>query len=292
MNNIISILINGISVGAVYALIAVGFSLVFSILKFSNFAHGGLMSVAAYIGYFFAAYFKTNFVLTIILTIVATGFVGLFVELIGFRRIRKSNSAIIFYFVSSITVGMLLESVLTLINGTNFFVYPKFFDSSSFEIFGFIVSRLDVIILGVSIAVLLILLFVIKKTKLGLSIRAVALDANISCLMGINTNMVVMATFFIAGSLAGISGVLLGISYTVYPQLGQLVVKGFIASVLGGLGSLDGAVYGAFLLGIVEVILIMLLGSTLSPVLLFAIMLVFLMIRPQGIAGTLISEKA
>ena len=136
------------------------------------------------------------------------------------------------------------------------------------------------------------LVYVIQKTRLGRALRAVSFDRDTAQLMGIDSTRIIQLTFVISGLLAGVAGVFLGIKYTLYPTLGSLVVKGFIASVIGGLGSLTGAIIGAVLLGLTETILLSMLGSGYSTIATFAIMLVFLLVRPQGIAGSNIQEKA
>jgi branched-chain amino acid transport system permease protein len=143
-----------------------------------------------------------------------------------------------------------------------------------------------------SSAALALLLWVLYKTRIGLAIRALSFDVNTANLMGMDSNRVVLATFIASGILGGISGVFLGINYTLYPQLGQLIVKGFVASVIGGLGSITGAMIGAVLLGVVEVLLIGLVGAGIAPAFVFLIMLVFLLVRPRGIAGIIVQEKA
>ena len=288
----LGVIINGIAIGSVFAMIAVGFALIFNVMKFSNFAHGSLISVTAYIGFFAAKLLHTNFIITLLIAMIGGGLCGILVEFIGFRRLRKHKAPTIYYFISSITVGMLFQNILTIINGQNFYMYPNILPMYTFRVFGFALSILDIIMFAVSLIALLALLFVIKRTKAGLAIRAVALDHGTATLMGMNNTRVFMVAFFLAGALAGVGGVLLGISYTVYPTLGNLVIKGFIASVIGGLGSLGGAVAGAFLLGIVEVLLVMIFGASLAPALEFGLMLVLLILRPSGIAGVFVSEKA
>ena len=131
----------------------------------------------------------------------------------------------------------------------------------------------------------------VANTKAGKAMRAVSFDVNTAQLMGMDANRVVMMTFIAAGVLGGISGVFLGINYTLYPQLGQLITKGFIASVIGGLGSISGALMGAILLGVAEVFLIGLVGAGWVPVCLFGIMILFLLVRPRGISGVIVQEK-
>ena len=174
----------------------------------------------------------------------------------------------------------------------NFFNFPPFFSNPTINAGGLVISTSDAMMFGISAVTLLVLALVIQKTRLGRALRAVSFDRDTAQLMGINSTRIIQLTFVISGVLAGIAGVFLGVKYTLYPTLGSLVVKGFIASVIGGLGSLIGAVAGAVLLGVVETLLLSLLGSGYSTIATFAIMLVFLLIRPQGIAGSNVQEKA
>jgi branched-chain amino acid transport system permease protein len=287
-------LINGLSLGAVYSLIAVGFALVFNILKFSNFSQGGVLSVTAYVGFLIATGLNLGFLPTLVLTAIAGALLALGIERVAFRRLRRNKSPIIYYFVSSITMGILLENLITVFFSSNFYSYPRFFENPTFTIAGFTVAVLDVTMLGISAASLAILMFVLYRTVLGTAIRAISMDQDTSRLMGINVDLIIAATFVLVGIFGGLGGVFLGLKYTLYPQLGKLIVKGFVASVIGGLGNIFGAVVGAVFLGLMEVLLIGVpfIGSGLSPVVIFILLLVFLIVRPQGIAGILIKEKA
>ncbi len=288
----LQILINGLAIGAIYALIATGFALIFNILKFSNFSHGATMSAAAFLAYFAISGKNVGLVPTLIIAAVAGGLIALFGEFVGFRRILKNHSNSTYFFVSSITLGTLYEGLITIAAGTNFYNFPQFFKPPVINIGDFVLSTSDAIMFVVSAAALVILAFIIQKTKFGRAMRAVSFDRDTAQLMGINSTKVIQITFIISGVLAGIAGVFLGIKYTLYPTLGSLVVKGFIASVIGGLGSLTGAVIGAVLLGILETVLLSVLGSGYSTIATFAVMLLFLLIRPQGIAGSNVQEKA
>ncbi len=289
----------GLSLGAVYSLVAVGFALVFNILKFSNFSHGGVMSFTAYAGYLayimlFDGHISGSWMFLAIVTTAAVvgALTAIVIERVGFRRLRRNNAPVIYYFISSITLGILLENIITIFASSNFYSYPLFFSSNNIALFGTTFSVADVVTLLVSSGALIILLLVLYRSKLGLGVRTVSFDVNTASLMGIDPDLVVMATFAMSGALGGISGVFLGMNYSLYPQLGQLVVKGFVASVIGGLGSITGAVIGALLLGIVEVALIGVVGSGWMPACVFVIMLVFLLVRPRGIAGVIVQEKA
>ena len=287
----LQVLINGLATGSIYALIATGFALIFNVLKFSNFSHGATMTAAAFAAYFALAGKGLGLVPTLLVAALAGASIALFGEFVGFRRILKNHSSATYFFVSSITLGTLYEGLVTIKAGSNFFNFSGFFSKPTINI-GIVISTSDVIMFCISIVALLILGYVIQKTRLGRALRAVSFDRDTAQLMGIDSTRIIQLTFIISGALAGISGVFLGIKYTLYPTLGGLVVKGFIASVIGGLGSLPGAIIGAFLLGVVETMLLSILGSGYSTIATFAIMLVFLLLRPQGIAGSNVQEKA
>ncbi|HWR23654.1 MAG TPA: branched-chain amino acid ABC transporter permease [Feifaniaceae bacterium] len=288
------LIVNGISSGAVYALIAVGFALVFSVLKFSNFAHGGTISACA-----FVAYFVHNGLnhpplwVTILLTCLAGMVIAYLVDLLGYTRLRKNNSGSLFFFLSSVTFAILIEQILNVCFGSQMYAITGIFQNTAVEILGTTFSVLDMTILAAAIILLLVLILVIEKTRLGLAIRAVAISGRTSRLMGINSSLIVTVTLVIAGLLAGITGVMLGIKYSVFSSLGpSMMLKGFIASVIGGLGSLGGAIVAAILLGVVEIISVYYWGSEITPIILFSIMLIFLLIRPQGVSGRFSQDKA
>lgn len=284
--------VNGISLGAVYALIAVGFAMVFNVLKFSNFSHGGVLGTGAYLGYMAALYLKLPFILILLVGTFTGALVAVGVEFVAFRSIRKKRGQLVYFFVTSVTMLMLLEQILVIFFGASFYTYPTMISTTSFSLSGINFSVLYLVMMAVSILAFGILAWALKYTRIGIAIRAASNDMITTNLMGVNVDFIVMATFFVSGMLGGLSGVLLGMAYTLYPQIGQLVVKGFIACVLGGLGSIMGAAWGAVALAIVEVFLIATMGAGLSPVVIFAIMVAFLLIRPQGFAGVSFQEKA
>ena len=291
-------ILNGISLGSVYALIAVGFALIFNVLKFSNFSQGGVMTVTAYAGYVASRYLSDRldslvlFAAVLAAAAVSGAVIAAAVERLAFRRLRRTKSEPVYYFISSITMGILLENLITIYASSNFYSYPRFFTTSAVPLFGVNVAVTDMMMFALSIASLLALLFILHRTKIGLGIRAACFDVNTVQLMGMNPDFLVTTALMISGALGGVSGVFLGMNYTLYPQLGQMVVKGFVASVLGGLGSIHGAVIGAVLLGILEIFFISWVGAGWSPVFVFVVMLAFLLVRPRGIAGIVVQEKA
>lgn len=288
----LQILLNGLATGSIYALIATGFALIFNVLKFSNFSHGATMTAAAFAAYFLVSANGAGLAATLAVAGIAGAAIALFGEFVGFRRITLNHSSSTYFFVSSITLGTLYEGLVTVKVGSNFYNFPRFFTNPTVNLGGFVISTSDIMMFTISMVALIILAYVIQKTRLGRALRAVSFDRDTAQLMGIDSTRIIQLTFVFSGLLAGIAGVFLGIKYTLYPTLGSLVVKGFIASVIGGLGSLTGAVIGAVLLGVVETILLSVLGSGYSTIATFAIMLVFLLLRPQGIAGSNVQEKA
>ena len=291
---LLQLFISGISLGSVYALIAVGFAMVYSNMKFSNFAHGGMISACAYIGYYFQNAFTSPppIAVTILFTMACGVALALVIDFLAYRRIRRMQAHNLYYFLASITVAILIEQILNVFFGKNTYAYPAVFASTTYYIGGLRFSSIDTLILLVSLVILAILIVLINRTKIGLAIRTVAINPQASRLMGINSGVVIMSVFAIAGGLAGISGVLLGMRYSVYPSLGQsMMIKGFIASVFGGLGSLGGAIIAALGLGIVEMLLTYYFGALVSPIILFGIMLVFLAVRPEGIFGRFARDK-
>jgi len=289
------LIVNGISIGSVYALIGAGFALVFGVLKFSNFAHGGIVSACAFIGYFFQAAFKPAppFWVTVIFCCFAGMALTFLVDMLAFYRLRSNNSNSLFFFLSSVTVAILIEQLLTVNYGTMMISFPPIFKVTTVSLFGITFSKIDMTILAIAAVVLVLLILIIERTRIGPAIRAVAINARVSRLMGINSSLMVTGTLVIAGFLAGITGLMLGVKYSIFPALGpSMMLKGLIASVIGGLGSLSGTIFAATMLGIVEITCIYYWGSEITPVLLFGIMLLFLLVRPQGIAGRFAQDKA
>lgn len=285
--------INGLSLGAVYALIAVGFAMIFNVLKFSNFAHGGVLGISAYAGFIAATKFNLPLLPVILVGMVTGAITAVLVEFVAFRWIRIQKGQLVYFFVTSVTMLMLLEQILVIIFGASFESYPyTLIKVRVIDFLGLTVSVAYLLTLVCTIIAFAVLIYVLKKTKIGIAIRAASNDLTATSLMGINVNLVIIAAFIVSGMLGGLSGVLYGINASLSPQIGQVVVKGFIASVLGGLGSLTGVAVSAVVLGLIEVFLISTIGSGLSPVVIFMVMVVFLLVRPQGFAGVSFADKA
>ncbi|MCL1818986.1 MAG: branched-chain amino acid ABC transporter permease [Spirochaetaceae bacterium] len=285
-------LINGVSLGGVYALEAVGFGIIFNILKFSNFSHGGVVAICAYSGYFISTRITQNVWLALVLTTLLGALVGMLVEKLVFRPIRIQNKPLTYFFVNSITVAMLVQQFFSALWGRFYFPYPEFLEKTAFHFGDLIVSRTYLLMLGISAFILVALSLFLRKTRTGVAVRAASTDIYTPALMGVNTDFIISVTFAIAGMLAGLTGFFLGMTYSVTPFIGSLILKGIIASIIGGMGSLGGGIIAGILLGVVESLLIAEVGASITPIIIYSAIVVLLLVRPQGIAGKLISVKA
>jgi branched-chain amino acid transport system permease protein len=285
-------LINGVSIGSVYALMAVGYSLVYSIMNFSNFAHGGVIMVGAYIGFFALTSYNLPFPIAFITAALGAAALAILVERIAYNPLRKRNAPYLYFIISAMGASIFLENFVIATIGPNFKTYPKILAQNPFQLGNVALGRLDLLMFFISTVSLIALLFIIEKTKTGMAIKATAYNLRASALMGVNTDHVIFIVFGLGGGLAGIAGVLFGMKYTVYPQIGNITIKSFIAAVFGGLGSLSGAVIGAVLLGIIETITSGYISSQLRDLIAFGLLIFILVVRPMGIMGKTNEDKA
>jgi len=292
MSTVLQQVINGISIGGVYALIAVGYSLVYSVLKFSNFAHGGVLMLGSYFGFFALTWLGVPFWLALPLAMIGAGLLGVINERLAYRPIRMRNAPLLYLMISSLGASIFLENFTIVTVGPTFRTYPEVFPIAPFVLGGLSVGRLDVIIFVITAASLALLTWIIYGTQIGNAIRAMSYTMRVASLMGINLDMVVALGVFLAGASAGLGGVLFGIKYTVWPQMGILTMKAFIAAVVGGLGSLPGAVLGALVLGVTETFAAAFVSSAFRDLFSYALMILIILVRPAGLLGTITEEKA
>jgi branched-chain amino acid transport system permease protein len=284
-NILLQQIFNGISLGGVYALEAVGFGIIFNILKFSNFSHSGVVAITAYFGYFVSRHIYTHFLVTLIVTTLAGGIIGVIVEKLIFRPIRLKGAPLTLFLVNSITAAMLVQQFFAATLGDDYYPYPVFMKQTSINIGSITISKTYTLMLIISGLVLLLLTYVLKRTKVGIALRAASTDIRTPSLMGVNIDFVISVAFFIAGVLGGITGCLLGMTYSVDPFIGSMILKGIIAAIIGGMGSLGGGVVAGLLLGGAESLLIAEIGSSLTQIVIYSGIFVLLLIRPEGIAG-------
>ena len=292
MNVLIQQVINGLSIGSIYALMAVGYSLVYSILNFSNFAHGGVIMLGAYFGLYAVSLLGLPFLGALIVAALLAGLVAVVLEKVAYRPLRKRNAPPLYFIISAMGASIFLENLVIVTIGTTFRTYPQIISNEPFTFGSISVSRIDILMFVITAVSLAILMFIIEKTKVGLAIRACAYSARGSNLMGVNVNRIIFVIFLLGGILAGIAGMLFGMKYTVYPQIGVITNKSFVAAVFGGLGSLPGAVVGSILLGLIETFGAGYIASSYRDLIAFSLLIVVLVIKPSGLMGKVTEDKA
>lgn len=283
--------LNGISVGSMYALLAVGFALVYNILGIVNFSHGATITLGAYCAYWLSTYVHLRLEVAMVLAVVLAGLMSAATERITLRPLRRKGQPQIFFFIASLTVFNLVTAIVIYASRANITSYPASLVYGSIDIGDLIIPKLDALMLAIAILSLLGLSFVMFRTRIGLAIRCCSFDIKAARLMGVNPDVVLGATFALAGVLGGIGGALLGAKYAVYPEIGDMVYRAFFACMVGGLGSLSGAIYGGLLIGLIETLSNAYISAAISPAITFSLLVLLLLLRPQGIAGHLVEEK-
>jgi branched-chain amino acid transport system permease protein len=285
-------LINGISIGGIYALMATGYALIYSLLGFSNWAHGDVAMVGAYIGFLTLAAFNLPFWAVVLLAVIGAGVLSVLNERLAYRRIRKNNSPTMFLMIAAMGLSVVIQNAVMILVGPKFKTFPQIVPVKALDFAGLRIGVLDLISLAVAILAIAGLTLLISKTKFGLAVKACASNMVVANLLGINVDKYIMLVFFAAGSLAGVAGMLLGLKYTVYPQMGNIALKAFIASVFGGLGSVPGAIIGAVFIGVMEVMVSGYVNAGLRDLFTFSLLVAVLLVRPTGLMGKAVEDKA
>lgn len=292
MSQFLQQLINGLSIGSVYALMAVGYSLVYSIMNFSNFAHGGVIMLGAYFGYYYLTLMKIPFIVAFPLSAFTTCVLAVIIERGAYKPLRERKAPFLYFIISAMGASIFLENIVIATIGPTFKSYPEIFSRTPIKLGSASIGRIDLAMFAVSAICLALLVYFIDYTKIGKAIQATSYNIKASALMGINTDFVIIVVFALGGFFAGIAGVLFGMKYTVYPQIGIITNKSFIAAVFGGLGSLPGAVIGSILLGIIETLTSGYLSSQYRDLIAFALLITVLVIKPSGLMGKVTEDKA
>lgn len=284
-------IVNGISLGSIYALIALGYTMVYGIIKLINFAHGDVFMVGSFIGFYAIVGWGLGFLPALILAMVACAVFGVLIERIAYKPLR--NATRIAALITAIGVSFLIEYGMIYIRGAQPEAYPNVLPNKTFDFFGAQISSQSLLILAISIILMIILQIVVQRTKIGKAMRAVSYDTEAAQLMGINVNTTISATFAIGSALAGAAGVIFGVYYTkIEPLMGVIPgIKAFIAAVLGGIGIIPGAMVGGLVLGVVESIVTALGYSLWRDAAAFVILILILIFRPSGLFGKNTREK-
>lgn len=278
--------LNGLTLGSTYALIALGYTMVYGIIQLINFAHGEIYMFGAFVGLFLVTVLGVNIGVALIGAMLFCMLLGMLIERIAYRPLRGKSSRLS-ALISAIGVSIFLSTLMVLIRGPNTTRYPEVMSITNYQFGSISVSSLQIIILIVAGILMVALQVMVKKTRIGKAMRACSQDLEASYLMGVNVNRVISFTFAIGSALAAAGGVLVGIYYNaVWPYMGTMAgLKAFAAAVLGGIGSIPGAMLGGLTLGILEIFGVAYLSSSYKDAIAFAILILVLIIRPQGILG-------
>ena len=284
-------LVNGLSIGSIYALIALGYTMVYGIIKLINFAHGDIYMLGAYVGFISIAQLHLGFFPALLLAMVVCGVLGVIIERIAYKPLR--NATRIAALITAIGVSYFLEYSTQKIMGPGVKTYPSVLSNKTFHVFGIQIQMQQIYILAITIILMLALQFIVRKTKIGRSMRAVSVDADAAKLMGINVDATISYTFAIGSALAGAGGVLVGMYYnTINPLMGMVPgIKAFVAAVFGGIGIIPGAMFGGFFIGIVEALVTAYGSSLYKDAVVYAILILILIIKPAGLLGKNVKEK-
>ncbi|EHQ90837.1 branched-chain amino acid ABC transporter permease [Desulfosporosinus youngiae] len=291
LNNLMQQLVNGLALGSIYALIALGYTMVYGIIGMINFAYGEIFMFGAYAGLVLALTNYVNIYLALLGATVITMILGVVIERIAYKPLRRSSrlSALI----SAIGVSIFLSSLMVRLKGPNTRGFPVLFENRIFEIGNFQITIYQIVIIGVAGLLMLGLHLFVSYTKMGRAMRACAQDKDAASLMGVNIDRVISVTFAIGSGLAGAAGVLAGIYFNaVQPYMGLLAgLKAFAAAVLGGIGSIPGAMIGGLVIGLTEIMGITVNLSQYKDAFAFAILILVLLFKPSGIMGRKANKK-
>lgn len=298
-------LVNGLTLGGVYALIALGYSMVFGVLKLLNFAHGDVYMVGAFIGFGVMSVFLDDATLTapailvLVLMFLAAmagcGVLGVGIERIAYRRLRRAPR--IAALISALGMSFFIQNAVQLTLSADFRAYqPQFLipPGAGFDLLDVHVSAVRALAIVLAVVLMFLLHYLVQRSKLGKAMRAVATDQEAATMMGIDVDKVIVATFFVGSALAGAAGVINGLVFIrVWHFMGFIAgLKGFVAAVIGGIGNIPGAMLGGFILGMVETFAIGFVSATFRDVIAFAVLILILLLKPQGLLGARIPDRA
>ena len=291
MENLIQQLVNGLSLGSIYALMALGYTMVYGIIKLINFAHGEVYMTGAFIGYLLINRFQLGFLSSLILTMVLSALLGMIIERIAYKPLRKASR--ITSLITAIGVSYLLQNGMIQLMGPQVRSFPQVIANKVYTVGPLSVNRIQLIIFGTTLCLMALLQLIIKRTKMGKAMRAVSIDPDAARLMGINVDTVITFTFMLGSALAGAAGVLVGLYYnSINPMMGYAPgLKAFIAAVFGGIGIIPGAMLGGVLIGLIETLVSGYGNSMIRDAVVYSILILILLFRPAGLLGKNVKEK-
>lgn len=277
-------LASGISIGAIYSLLAVGYALVYSVFNFTNWAFDAFMVTGAFAAFYGLSMFFMPFPVAIAFSIVLTIGLALFVETAAYRPLRARQSPRLYMMISAMGASLAAVNLANIFFGGAFRKFPEI-TAGTIRLGNVSIGKMDLFAAAFSLVVLALLWFFLERTKFGLGVRASARDTVTAGLMGVNNNQVALIIFGISGVLSSVAGVFFGAKYAVFPYLGLVTIKAMIGSIIGGIGSLIGAVLGSLLLGVLETMISSYVSSVYRDLISFSILVLVLLFFPSGLMG-------
>jgi branched-chain amino acid transport system permease protein len=281
-------IINGLFLGSIYALFALGYTLVFGVLDILNLAHAAVFMLACFVALTLVGNLGLHILLAFPLSVLAAGLLGLLLERVAFRPLRGRANSNISGLISSLAVAIVFEAIALEVFGPNISRFPfGTVPEAQLPFFGGVVSRLQLTIIAIAVLLFLALTWLVTRTRLGRQIRAVAENPRAARVLGVDVDRVIAASFFISSALGGAAGILFGLAFnSISPDMGRTVeLKGLAVIILGGMGSMPGAVLAGFALGLSEVFVVAHFGASYRDVVSFAGLFLILVLRPRGLLG-------
>lgn len=284
MEIIPQLIANSIIAGAIYMMVALGFNLIFGTVKFFDIGYGALAVVGGYTVLYFYKMLGLGLPLAVLLGVLLTGCVGYLINLFVYKKLRERKARSMVLLVASLGVLTVIQAIIAMLFTSQFQTLSLGGEMRVFEIYGAVITQVQLVIFASGLFIMLLLSFVLKRTLFGKAINAVSDDEEVSKIVGINTDKIIGAVFFIGSMIAGLAGIFVGFDTGIEPTTGMaLLLKGVIASIIGGIGNIYGGVLGAFLLGFVENFGIWKISGEWKDAIAFGLLIVFLLFRPQGI---------
>lgn len=284
-------MVNGIALGSIYAMIALGYTMVYGTIRLINFAHGDVYMLGAFLGYYLVTVLGVNWMLALLITMGVIAVVGVLIERIAYKPLRHSTR--VAALITAIGVSYLIQNLMIYFVGPEMRAFPAPIEVKMFKVFGLIVNSKQLLVLAVTITVMIALQIIVQHTRMGKAMRAVAVDQDAAQLMGINVDQVISFTFALGSALAGLAGILVGIYYnSVQATMGTAPgLKAFIAAVVGGIGSIPGAMIGGYLIGILETLVTYMGGAMYKDAVVYGLLIIILLVLPSGLLGKSVREK-
>jgi branched-chain amino acid transport system permease protein len=291
MTTFLQQIVNSLSLGSIYVLVALGYTMVYGIIHLINFAHGDIYMVGAYLGWLCIVRFNLGFLPSLLITMIGTMTLGMIIEKVAYKPLR--NATRVAALITAIAVSFLLEYVVMYFAGPDFKTFRAVLPSISYKIGGVIITFQQIMIFVISIVLMIALQLFVTKTKTGCAMRAVSADTEAARLMGINVDRTISITFALGSALAGAAGIMVGIYYnTINPLMGSVPgTKAFIAAVFGGIGSIPGAMIGGFVIAFIETMVGGYVSTLIQDAVVYALLIVILIFKPRGLMGINKREK-